>query len=258
MKNLWLSAISVPEPQVRELLQKLKTYGLNPSGHAWQDDIAAMAWVGPRDALIAKECTFWAIMGSGTALNRPETRYGLSLLALCVQSRRGAGFPIVVLQTDSDPLSAADLPTPLQKALILPAIAPGTPAKLVAKAHRPAPELPAPFYLDMVGSAQIGQWFELRPTQDYWPGVIFGIDQGEIKFQAVGPAGALPTTSTLNFPMQGLKIEVGERAYTAWAVRNTISAESSYYVKVEGTPGSLIFGPFSENSETEMVVIDLQ
>ncbi|MBR9981888.1 MAG: hypothetical protein KFF50_12745, partial [Desulfatitalea sp.] len=110
----------------------------------------------------------------------------------------------------------------------------------------------------MVGSAQIGQWFELRPTRDSWPGVIFGIDQGEIKFQAVGPAGALPTTSTLNFPMQGLKIEVGERAYTAWAVRNAISAESSYYVKVEGTPGSLIFGPFSENSETEMVVIDLQ
>jgi hypothetical protein len=48
-----------------------------------------------------------------------------------------------------------------------------------------------------VGNEQLGQWLEVRPTGDAWPGVTFGVDEGEILFQAVGPSGQLPKTSVL-------------------------------------------------------------
>lgn len=258
MKHVWLSALTVPEQEARAMLQKLKAYGLNPSGHAWRDDNAAMAWLGPREELCAEGCAFWAIMGPAATFANPETRYGLSLLALCVQSHRGPGFPIVVLQTDTAPLPAAELPMPLQRALILPAADAGTPAKLVAKVHTPAAALPPAYFFDMAGDARVGQWFEVHPTQGQWPGIIFGVDEGEIKFQAVGPAGSLPATSTLNYPMQGLKIDAQGRTFTAWAVRNAITPDTAYYVKVEGTPAALLFGAFSEESEAEMHIIGLR
>jgi len=88
--------------------------------------------------------------------------------------------------------------------------------------------------------------------------LIFGVNEGEIKFQAVGPSGQLPKNSTLNYPMQGLQIEFDGRTYSAWAVRNEITGESSYYVKVDGFPKSIIFGAFSEQNETEMYRIDLK
>lgn len=258
MKTIWLSAVAVEEAAVQALMKKLHTYGLSCTGHRWQDDLQAMAWMGPRDELCNPQCAFWAVMGSREALLKPETLYGLSLLALCVQARRGAGFPVVILQTEGESLTIDALPTPLQRALILPAADTGTPAKLVAKVHAKAPDLPAAYYFDMVGNPQFGQWFEVRPTRDSWPGIIFAVDEGEIAFQAVGPCGELPKTSTLNYPMQGLKIEIGDKAYTAWAVRNEVGGESAYYVKVTGTPSNLLFGAFSEVSETEMYRICLK
>ena len=258
MKAVWISSLAVNEEEVSKLLQKLKTYGLDASGHQWSEDNQAMTWMGARDRICAADCVFWAIMGSSEALRKPEIRYGLSLLALCAQARRGTAFPVVVLQTDAAPLTIEDLPTPLQHAVIFSASDSGTPAKLVAKAHARVPDLQAPYYFDMVGDPQLGQWFEVRPTQGTWPGIIFGVDAGEIKFQAVGPAGSLPTTSTLNYPMQGIKLSLGEAEFTAWATRNEVSPDTAYFIKVEGFPKTLLFGAFSEESEAEMYVIKLQ
>jgi hypothetical protein len=258
MKSVFVSALAVPEQEVRGLMGKLKTYGLDPAAHQWSDDLKAMAWMGPKEQLCQPQCAFWAIMGGREAFLKPETRYGLSLLALCVQAQRGTGFPIVLLLTGAEPLVAGDLPTPLQRAIVLPAADAGTPAQLVAKAHAKVPDLRAAYYLDMVGNPQFGQWFEVRPTRDEWPGIIFGVDAGEIKFQAVGPSGQLPTTSTLNYPMQGLQMEFKGLNFTAWAVRNALSPAIAYYVKVEGAPGTLLFGAFSEEGEADMYPIVLK
>jgi hypothetical protein len=118
--------------------------------------------------------------------------------------------------------------------------------------------LPAAYTLDMVGNEQLGQWLQVQPTGDGWPGVIFGVDAGEIVFQAVGPAGQLPEKATLNYAMQGLKLELGGVEYTAWAAQNEVTAESAYFVKVNGTPKTLLFGPYAEDSEAELYVVRLQ
>ena len=259
MKSVWLTSLGVAEQDVRSLMQKLQTYGLACSGHQWKDDNKSMAWMGPKEEMCQPKTAFWALMGPAKAFLNEQTRYGLSLLALCVQADKGQGFPIVLLQTDRDPISVAELPTAFQRAIVLPAADAATPAKLVAKAHAKVPELTNAYHLNMVGNPRVGQWFEVRPTADVWSGVIFAVDEeGEIKFQAVGPAGELPKTSTLNYPMQGLQLDMNAKRYVAWAVRNDITVENSYYVKVEGTPGAFLFGAFSEDLEMEMYHVRLK
>ena len=109
--------------------------------------------------------------------------------------------------------------------------------------------------MDLHGNEQIGQWFEIRPTQSTWKGIIFGVSDGEIKFQAVGPAGSLPAKTELNYPMQGLRLEMSGKEYTAWAVQNELLPEISYYVKVDGFPESILFGQYSSEEETDVCTV---
>ena len=258
MKSIWLSAVPKDEAAVQKMMAQMKQYGLVLQGHFWTNDNAKMAWIGPRDELLNDQVVMWAILAGREELMQGDLRYGLSMLALTVQARKKAGLAMVILQTEGDPLTAEDLPSPLQRSIVLPAADPGTPAKLVAKVHARAPSLPAAYEVAMVGNEQIGQWLEVHPTEGSWPGVIFGVDDGEIVFQAAGPAGQLPQKSVLNYAMQGLKLELGGSAFTAWATQNEVSRETSYFVKISGTPKTLLFGPYAENSETELYVVHLQ
>ena len=112
--------------------------------------------------------------------------------------------------------------------------------------------------MDILGNEQIGQWFEVRPAQGSWPGVMFGVAGAEIAFHGVGPAGSLPSKTILNYPMQGLKLEMGKKAYLAWAAQNELNAETSYFVKVEGYPESILFGPYSTEQEADVFVLGLK
>ncbi len=258
MKSIWLSALKKDEAAVQKVGTRFKTYGLELQGHFWQNDNAKMGWLAPRDELLKADVAMWAVLGSRAELESSDLRYGLSLLALTVQARKGIGFPIVILQTEGDPITAAELPDPLQRALVLSAGNPATPAKLVAKVHAKPPSLPAAYHIDMVGNEQLGQWLQVYPGTGTWPGIIFGVDEGEIVFQAVGPPGKLPQKATLNYAMQGIKLEMGAKEFNAWATQNEISAENAYFVKISGTPGTLLFGPYAEAAEAEFYVVRLQ
>lgn len=258
MKSLWLTSLAKDEETIQKMVAKFQKYGLQLQGHFWNNDNDKLAWLGAKEELISDQIGVWAILGSREELAQDDLRYGLSMLALTVQARKGVGFPMVILQSAGDPISCKELPTPLKRAIVLPVENPGTPAKLVAKVHAKAPDVPAAYYLDMVGNEQLGQWLEVRPTGDAWPGVIFGVDGGEIVFQAVGAPGRLPKKTTLNYAMQGLKLEMGGTEFTAWAAQNEVSVNSSYYVKVKGCPKTLLFGPYAENAEAELYSVHLQ
>jgi hypothetical protein len=257
MKSIWLSALVKDEAAVQKVMGQFKAYGIELQGHFWQNDNAKMGWLAPKDELLRPEVAMWAILGSRQELEKSDLRYGLSLLALAVQARKGFGFPIVILQSEGNPITTAELPDPLQRALVLPSGNPATPAKLVAKVHAKTPSLPAAYHLDMVGNEQLGQWLQVYPDAATWPGIIFGVDAGEILFQAVGTPGKLPQKATLNYAMQGLKLEMGGTEFTAWATQNEISDESAYFVKISGTPGTILFGPYSEQGEAEMYTLRL-
>lgn len=258
MKAIWITSLGSSEESVKKLMSQLKTYGLEGQGHFWQDDLKKFAWMGGREELIDQQTAMWMILGSKEEILSPDILYGLSLLATTVQAQKGLHFPVIILQTEGDPVSQEQLSTPLKSAEIMSASDAGLGAKLVAKVHTPGKPLFSEYHMDLYGNDQIGQWFEVRPTDAIWPGVIFGVSDGEIKFQAVGPSGSLPDKTELNYPMQGLKLQIGDKEYVAWATKNELNKETSYFVKVEGYPESILFGPYSEDEDAEMFVVKLK
>ena len=257
MKRIWLSSLVKSEDAVKKSLIQLKNYGLEANGHFWEDDLEKMAWIKPREELLAADTALWGILGSAADFQTPSLRYGLSLLATTVQAQKGLSFPILLLLSDGT-MDSEGLPTALKGADIMPAADPGLGAKVVAKVHSLRKTVQPSYRLDVYGNAQIGQWFEIGPLDGTWEGAMFGVSEGNILFQAVGPKGSLPSQSTLNYPMQGLKVTFGGREFTAWAVKNEIGTTSSYFGKVEGYPEVILFGAFSEDDETDVFVVKLK
>ena len=57
--------------------------------------------------------------------------------------------------------------------------------------------------------------------------------------------------------MKGLKLALGEKDCTAWAVKNPLDRASSYYVRVQGEPESILLGPLAEGDDAEVYVLHL-
>jgi hypothetical protein len=256
MKMTWITSLARDQEKVQKTIAMLKTYAVEVNGHFWEDDLEKMAWLGPRGELIKEETALWLILSTDELLATKSVRYGLSLLALSAQAVRGHGFPIVLIHQDKIP-STDTLPTPLRGAEVLAADNPGIGAKIVAAANIPAKKVPVEYRLDIHAMPKLGQWFEIGPVDSSWQGAMFGVRGAEIDAQGVGPAGKLPQKAVLEYPMKGLKLTHGEKDYTAWAVKNPLDAASSYYVRVQGEPESILLGPLAEGDDAEVYVLDL-
>jgi hypothetical protein len=258
MKTLWLTSLSSSEDPPKQFAGQMRKYGFDVKGHFWRDDLQKAAWVGAREELIDSNTLLWAIIANHEELLAPDTLYGLSLLTISVQAQRGLHFPIVILATQDDLIPSDQLSTPLKGSDVIRFSDAGLGAKIVAKAHTPPKALTSEYALDVIANEQIGQWFEVRPTQSTWPGVMFGVAGAKILFHAVGPKCQLPSKTVLNYPMEGLKLEMGEKEYVAWATQNELNAETSYYVKVEGFPESILFGPYSTEESADVFTLKLK
>ncbi|MFO7875002.1 MAG: hypothetical protein R6U55_00275 [Desulfovermiculus sp.] len=254
-KRVWLTMLDKDEPRAQRLYQTVTQYGMEADGHFWVDDLEKMAWSGPLQTMSESGTGMWLIAGQNDSLARPETLYGLSMLALALQGRRDLGLPIVVHIPQSDePLI---LPTPLAGAELLDQEA-GLGPKLTARVHMPVPEKELEYRLTVHPLPGLGQWMELGPPPGReWAGAMLGLDQGQITAHGVGPAGRVPQKTILEYQMQGMTLESGDQKYTAWAVHNALSASDSYYVQVQGMPRSLLFGPLPEADTAELYRLQL-
>ena len=255
MKTVWLTSLVSSEDKVNNLLSQLKNYGLDVKGHFWEDDLKKMAWIQAREELIKPEVALWLILTSNENLLSPSIRYGLSLLTITVQAQKGLSFPVLILTEQGGTISSENLPTPLKGVGFLSMPDAGMPAKIVAKVHTLGDAISSEYRLDVYGNPQIGQWFEIGPHKTLWSGAMFGVSGADITFHAVGPKGSLPSESILNYPSKGLKLNLGEKEYTAWAVQNEINDQTSYFVRVEGFPESIVFGQYSTEEESEVYTV---
>ncbi|EGJ50573.1 hypothetical protein [Desulfocurvibacter africanus] len=248
-KKIVITALTQDEGAVMQLMKTVRTYGMEPGGHFWQDDLNNLSWLGPSLELAAPDCALWAILGPAEILAKPSVRTGLSLAALRLQAARGHGLPLFVLPTTGE-VDPAGLPTPLMAAEVIPAGSPTLGSKLTARANMPVRPAEAEYRLDVHGLPGLGLWIEAGPGKGRtWSGAMLGITGAEIAAHGVGPAGGPPERCVLEYPMQGLKLAQNEREYTAWGVRNVLDERSSYYISVKGDPAGLVFGPLSEGDE---------
>jgi hypothetical protein len=257
MKTVWLTSLDAAQEPVQHLMTVMKPYGVEVKGHFWEDDLKKMAWSAVRPELIDPKVALWLILTSSEKLASPSVRYGLSLLTATVQAQRGLSFPVMVLASQEGLPPSQTFPTLLRGFDFLNAKDPALAAKIVAKIHTPIPAINPEYRMDVYGSGQIGQWFEVGPREIPWNGAMFGVAGGEITFHAVGPKGKLPEQATLEYPSKGIKLALGETEYTAWAVQNEMGPDGSYFVRVDGYPDSILFGPYSSGGDAELYVMQL-
>ena len=258
MKKIWITALDKEQQTIQPLMTVLKRYGLGVDGHFWVDDLPRMAWDSALANLAAKDTAVWIILGSQNSLATATIRQGLSLLALAVQHRRGVGFPVLLISPDGE-IDASGLPTLFKGADTLPFDLSVLGTKITAMANKPVPALEPGYRLNLHALHGIGLWFEVGPAAGSlgWPGALCGVHGADIDFHGVGPADGVPERTVLEYPMKGMKIQMGQDELIAWAVQNRLDGTSSYYVRVQGTPDKLVFGPFATGDDAEVHAITL-
>ncbi len=255
MKKVWITSLVRDKDLVSKILSTIKKYGLKGDGHFWVDDLQHMAWLSPKENIIAPETNLWVIMGAEKDIEKDSVRYGLSLLALSVQAKRGHGFHIMWISPEKE-IPQKSLPTPLRGAEMLTASSASLGAKMVARANTPPPAIDMEYRLDVHANPGLGVWIEVGPARGHkWKGAMVGANGGEIDAHGVGSAGELPRKAVLEYPMQGLKLELGNDRYTAWAVQNFLTEDLSYYIRIKDIPKGILFGPYSEEKGAEVHVI---
>ncbi|MCP3941794.1 MAG: hypothetical protein GY710_09975 [Desulfobacteraceae bacterium] len=248
-KKVWITSMAKNKDQVRTLLGLAKKYGLGADGHFWVDDLQKMAWQAPLESLSAKETALWVISAEKKDFEEKTVVYGLSLLCLCLQHIKGIGFPVIFVCSD-DSLTRKDLPTPFKGAQIISFGDKSLGAKMTAGANMPVKKIKSEYRIDIHGNQGYGIWFELGPAKGgSWNGALAGGLTSKINAHGVGPSGLVPLKTTLEYQMQGIKLGFGEDEYQAWAVKNLIDGNQSYYVRFDDIPGTLLFGPMSDQAD---------
>ncbi len=257
MRKVWITALEKEEAQVQKVMGTVKQYGLAPDGHFWLDDLKRMAWDGALAPLTAKDAALWIILG-GPSWQTSSVRQGLSLLALAVAQQKGLGFPILLLSSGDFP-DLTELPTPFRAAEIVSLTAATLGPKIAALASRPAAAVTTSYRLSIHALHGIGLWFEVGPAPGGlpWEGAMFGVHGADIDVHGVGPANGIPARTVLEYALKGMKAQVGADEYIIWAARNRLDEKLSYYVRVQGVPEKLLFGPYAETDDAEAHIVSL-
>lgn len=257
MKKVWITALAKDEENIAKLMSTMKQYGLAADGHFWVDDLKNMAWQVPAEELVKADTALWIIAGTAEELKTPSVGFGLSLLAMRVLAAKGQAFPLLFASTTGVSVEP-DMPTMLRGAEIIALSNPTLGVKAVALANTPQKKIEKEYHLNVHGLPGIGLWFEAGPSSTFaWQGAMFGVHGGEIDFHGVGPANGVPERAVLEYAQKGLKIQLGDDEFTAWAVQNRLEENISYYVRVQGTPDRLLFGPYASTDEAEVHLVKL-
>ncbi|MBC3766667.1 hypothetical protein [Neptunicella marina] len=257
-KKIWISWLSEQEdPVLQQTLRDLQSVGLLVSGAPFIDDLEKCAWTELAEHLCA-EPDIWLIGGTPEQFAQPSVRYALSLISLNLSINKPA-LPVFVFNAQDQ--QSISLP-PLCHNFTVLTSGPGWAAKVVAGAYSNTKnQLETGVHVNMIAQSAIGQWFELGPEQQSanWQGAMFGIPkgQGEILFQAVGQRGQLPDKTVNEYPMNGIELEINGDEYVACALKNTVSDQQAYYIKVKGFPSNIIIGDHPETADAEVHCIQL-
>lgn len=251
--KVWLSWVTHEASKIspNASMAALKKNGLQPQGNRWIDDLPKSAWAELLPVLSnAQQTNAWIIGLDRASFGQSTVLYGLSVLAATLRNRCGALYPIVILGIDFTP-EQEQLPVFL-RGMIFSAADSSWPAKLVASFFKNGGSVAQEYRFSVYANQYTGQWFEIGPKTGAWGGVMFGVSgAAKITHHAVGPKGALPERTVLQYATKDILAKVGNTDFTVWSVQNSISEEEAYFLKVEGFPSRVVFGghPGTENAE---------
>lgn len=256
-KCAWIINLGQDDAPAQMAAAQLAAYGLTPKGQKWPAG-EDKAWMGSAQEAAQQNAAVVILTGPATALTDPGIRCELALFRLALQTQRGATVNGISLLA-GDPAEAA---VPARSDILtdwLSAADARWPARAVARAHAPvAPSWPV--RLGMHAHERLGAWLEVHPLPGQTvQGACVGVagDGAVIDFHAVGPAGALPERSINEYELQGLKFDIGELAFEAWALQNSIASDHSYYVRIQGRPRHLAIGALPQGQLEDVHIVSL-
>lgn len=239
MKKTWITSLAHDENYAQKIIAQLKTYRVPVDGSFWVNDLPKMAWYDSCDLLANLDVAAWVIIVDVTTTANKDIFKGLSALALTVAAKREYQLPIILVANNCN-IEYELLPTVLKDALIVTDIT-KLGVKVVAAINQPAKALSHEYRIRFHPLNELGLWLEIGPTTGVWDGVILGVSDSEINFQACGDAGTLPEKCVLEYPEQGLKMAINDIEFNGWSVCNQIDATASYYARLTQLPEQILF-----------------
>ena len=258
-KRVWLTWLTkddvVGPPTTVAALSKA---GFEVAGAAWDDDLEKVAWTELASHLAETDAEeIWLVGGKLESFAEPTKRYGLSMVTAVMQAKRDPLPHVFFLGMDGAP-DMDDMPTLLRGARALDASAGAWAERILAATLRKPTAPDEAFRFNVLADPHMGQWFELGPATGSWNGAMLGITgEGEIQNHAVGPAGALPERTVLEYALEGMQADIAGDEYTLFAVQNDLGPDQSYYVKVFGHPTKMVVGQHPD-SDAEVSVLKLK
>ncbi len=180
----------------------------------------------------------------------PSVFYALSMTRIGLRNKNPLTMALISdVPLDSLPQMLADCSVFLTKEAFAP--------KLMAARFKPSTLLELPFYLDVHLDMYLGQWLETGPLTEKKEGIMLGVNPGAIVAHGVGERGSIPERCTLNHPMLGIEASWGEIPLYGAAVKNILTPETSYYIKLEGEPRYVFVGDYPEGENEHAYVLEL-
>ncbi|MBQ4487968.1 MAG: hypothetical protein II944_01505 [Ruminobacter sp.] len=250
-KNVFITALDKNEQIIQQVYATVKKYGMNAVGHFWNYDEPELTKKIPgREFEVADA---WVIIVNDQQIP-PEVMFGLSVMGLILRLRAKYRVPVLVVGKEQH------LSEVFKDVEFFSVDNFGT--KLVSKTAIKKQWSDYGFNISVHNQTGIGLWFEIGPNAETeWNGVFLGVDtclDGYIDFQAVGPAGAMPERTTLNYPFKDAKLELNGKEYTAWGCSNVLKKGDSFYVRIKGIIPSIIIGEgLGDGDSTECRVFRL-
>lgn len=258
MKEIVVTSLIRDEAKVKSLLSLLQPYRVTVKGHFWVDDLNKMAWASAKSELFTSNTGLWIVVTNQASLATSSTLKGLSGLSLLLQSDEEILPPNLLILLEDGTVEAENLPLPLQHAQILPLNISGLGAKVVGLLHKPLIQTQTEYRIKLHPLYELGLWIEIGPKQPHlWNGVMFGVHGAEINLQGYGDSGVVPESCTIEYPQEGLKIQVGECEFVAWAIRNVVNDTHSYFARVTQFPEQILFCPYANDDEAEAYIFKL-
>lgn len=118
-------------------------------------------------------------------------------------------------------------------------------ARLMAARFKPGIALTTPMHIRAVPDPVLGLWLEVAPSAgsaqaDFSVGVL----EAEITAFGVGPRGAIPARSRMDYPVRGVKGELAGRGFSACAAKNELNEATACYCRVDGIPRGVFLGAY--------------
>ncbi|MDD2966931.1 MAG: hypothetical protein PHN64_05520 [Desulfovibrionaceae bacterium] len=252
-KKILLTIIDAERETALALGQHCQRLKMDVRAHAWQGGEAGLC--GLLQALICDGHDLWLIAGRKKTLDLPEVRKSLALAALgatAALASKGQSLPIVIAPTGGMP---KPLPDPLRHAVLAPT---ATTDAIMASLRQPPAPAPLPCRLAVHCPPRMGLWLEAGPLNEEWQGALCGLSGVASPLaHAVSTADRLLEQREMQEPMQGLHFSTAMGEFTAWGVKNTLSPQLSYFVRMHGLPDALLVGALPQAGAPDLTCLSL-